>query len=229
MKLKELREQHGLTQAEIANAIGVPEEIIIGIENETIKPTINQVVKLSNLFQCRADSIFPESSFFDQQFSPQESLSSKHKKDIAPTGAKLGIGCLFYALVFLIVGIFSIFLVSSIVESGSCKNPIDVVQQTISKPAQNSDINIDTEFDLLIGFSLIITPNCDIDNLEIMIKYYDKNNNLLETHQRIVGDVKKHNKYHIKINLSDFSSFNTLLSINYEKISVIGGTITYLQ
>ncbi|MGB7446968.1 MAG: helix-turn-helix transcriptional regulator, partial [Dethiobacteria bacterium] len=46
-KLKELRREHGLTQEELAQALGVTRQTIIAIENNKYDPSLRLALKLS--------------------------------------------------------------------------------------------------------------------------------------------------------------------------------------
>ncbi|HPZ65282.1 MAG TPA: helix-turn-helix transcriptional regulator [Bacillota bacterium] len=57
-KLKELRREHGLTQEELAQALGVTRQTIIAIENNKYDPSLRLALKLSQFFNTPVEDIF---------------------------------------------------------------------------------------------------------------------------------------------------------------------------
>ena len=55
MRLRELRNQSGLTQNEIANKLGVSGQTILNWENGIYEPKINQLIQLADLFDVSVD------------------------------------------------------------------------------------------------------------------------------------------------------------------------------
>lgn len=53
--LKELREDKGLTQLELANILKVSRQSVSGYENGMVEPTINTLIKLADLYNCSLD------------------------------------------------------------------------------------------------------------------------------------------------------------------------------
>ena len=54
-RVKELREENGLLQRELASKIGVARTAITGWEGGTREPNIKTLVKLANYFDCSLD------------------------------------------------------------------------------------------------------------------------------------------------------------------------------
>ena len=55
MRLKELRSEKNLTQAEVAEAIGTSQRNIGRWENESNEPTADFILRLANFFECSVD------------------------------------------------------------------------------------------------------------------------------------------------------------------------------
>ena len=55
MRLRELRNQSGLTQNEIASKLGVSGQTILNWENGIYEPKINQLIQLADLFGVTVD------------------------------------------------------------------------------------------------------------------------------------------------------------------------------
>lgn len=53
--LKELREDKGLTQTELANYLKVSRQSISGYETGIVEPTVNTLIKLADLYNCSLD------------------------------------------------------------------------------------------------------------------------------------------------------------------------------
>lgn len=56
--LRELREQKGLTQEEVAKAVGVTRQTIIAIENDKYDPTLALAFRLSGFYGLPIEKVF---------------------------------------------------------------------------------------------------------------------------------------------------------------------------
>ncbi len=56
--LKALRKQHGMTQAQLAEQVGVARQSIIAIEKGYFLPSIETALRLSALFKVPVEKIF---------------------------------------------------------------------------------------------------------------------------------------------------------------------------
>ncbi|MCO6558087.1 MAG: helix-turn-helix transcriptional regulator [Bifidobacterium sp.] len=60
--LPQLRQQHQLSQAALANAAGVSRQTIISIEKDRFDPSLPLAFRLASIFDCTIEDIFtPES------------------------------------------------------------------------------------------------------------------------------------------------------------------------
>jgi len=57
-RLKELREAKGLTQEELAKALGVTRQTIIAIEKGRYDPSLKLAFKISRFFGVRIEDVF---------------------------------------------------------------------------------------------------------------------------------------------------------------------------
>ncbi len=96
----------------------------------------------------------------------------------------------------------------------------------LSRDAKNSDIDFDLSNEFSLNIEYKITPIVDINNLEITFKYYDKNNNLLTTKIKNVGNVEKDIEYSITVSLTEFS-FLDVFKLHSVSARVTGGTVSY--
>ncbi|MTI95262.1 MAG: helix-turn-helix transcriptional regulator [Firmicutes bacterium] len=57
-KLKQYRQQRKLTQAELAEAVGVTRQTIIAVENNKYAPTLRLALKIAAYFDVYVEEIF---------------------------------------------------------------------------------------------------------------------------------------------------------------------------
>ncbi len=57
-RVKELRNERGLTQQELAQAVGVSRQSINSIERERYVPSLQLALELARAFQCGTEEIF---------------------------------------------------------------------------------------------------------------------------------------------------------------------------
>ena len=57
-RVKELRTRHGMTQQELADAVGVSRQSINSIECNRYVPSLPLALSFSRLFRCTTDEIF---------------------------------------------------------------------------------------------------------------------------------------------------------------------------
>lgn len=55
--IRRLREERGLSQQELATAIGVTQGAVSHWENGLRKPAIDDMVKMATLFNCKVDDL----------------------------------------------------------------------------------------------------------------------------------------------------------------------------
>ncbi len=70
-RLKEAREKCGLTQAELAEEIGVSQNFLGDIERGIKLPSLNKLISLSNTLKSSLDTMFAE-SLDNQILEPEE-------------------------------------------------------------------------------------------------------------------------------------------------------------
>lgn len=57
MNIKQLREQHGMTQEELANRLGIKYPAVSKWERGMAYPSMNTVIKMAELFQVSMDVV----------------------------------------------------------------------------------------------------------------------------------------------------------------------------
>lgn len=98
----------------------------------------------------------------------------------------------------------------------------------LSRSANNNDIYIDISQEFSLSINYVLKPNVDIDGLEITFTYYDKNQAVLTTKVKSVGNVKKGVEYTVSVSLTEFSLIQ-LLKFKTVSTNVTGGTVSYFQ
>ncbi len=122
-------------------------------------------------------------------------------------------------LIAILIAIPIIFfiIVTGIIMQDSCNN--------IGRDATNNDIEIEIQTDITtMSFQAIILPNVDINNLEIEIEFRDKNNVLLKTVTKNIGNVKKGVQVKSYIDSNDLGVSN-LLKASKTVSRVISGNV----
>lgn len=100
--------------------------------------------------------------------------------------------------------------------------------QLLNRKANNNDIEIENDEKLSLSINIILMPKSDIQNLQLTFQFYDKNDILLDTKTKIVGNVLKNKQYTITFSLSEFS-FSSILYIHHYTCGVSGGTVSYFN
>ena len=121
-----------------------------------------------------------------------------------------------FVLVILTFSLFSIFFVTG------CNSENTI----LTRDATNNDIDFDLSNEFSLNIEYAITPRVDINNLEITLKYYDKNNNLLTTKIKNIGNVKEDIEYSVIVSLTEFS-FLDIFKLHSVSARVTGGTVSY--
>lgn len=57
-RIRELREQQGLTQAELGQKVGVSRQAVIAIESEKFEPSIWLAHDIAAVFRCAIEEVF---------------------------------------------------------------------------------------------------------------------------------------------------------------------------
>ena len=95
------------------------------------------------------------------------------------------------------------------------------------RDARNSDITLYCDLDMnSFGAKFTITPQVDIEELELEIRFLDKNEQLIKTITKYVGNVKEGVQVSFSISISEIGLINAL-KIEYGRASVSGGKVSY--
>ena len=127
--------------------------------------------------------------------------------------------CIWLAISALLIILFIGIAFFDTCENISCKG-CDTV---FSREATIEDLEIDTSINI-DGIYLQIHAQENIEDLEITVKIYSSDNNLLKTESIEIGYVSKGNVYTKKLSFSGLD-FSEILRASYVKCSVTQGTI----
>ncbi len=100
--------------------------------------------------------------------------------------------------------------------------------EPFSRSATNNDIYIDLSEEISLSITYEIVPQVDIKNLEITFKYHTKENKVLSTKIKNIGNVKKGINYPVSVSLGEFS-FLDIFKINSTSANVTGGTVSIFK
>ena len=102
------------------------------------------------------------------------------------------------------------------------------VPSLFTRKANWNDMVIDFEWNWSsLSTDMIITPNTDIDDLSIQLSFYDKNENLLCTTSKYIGNVKEGVQITKKISLSEFAKY--IFSIDHTTPTITSGSVSYFK
>lgn len=79
-KIRQLRQDNELFQAELANAVGVSREVVSNLENGLRMPKLDKINKLSELFDCSIDDLISDRE--SVKIIVTEDSKNKPKKEI---------------------------------------------------------------------------------------------------------------------------------------------------
>ncbi len=132
-------------------------------------------------------------------------------------------GCI-VAVIFTIVAAVTIFAIVRLVdrESGNSDRTLT------SRPATYSDIKVTMSGDFSLSAIYYIKPYVDISNLQITMKFYKSNDELIVSKVKTIGNVSEGQEYSIKFGITDFT-FSQLMDMTKWNYEVTGGTVSYFS
>lgn len=80
-RLKELREEAGVSMQKLADAVGVSSAAVCKWENGLAEPKVYYIVKLADFFNCSADYILGRADDFGAVVSPEADEALKLTKE----------------------------------------------------------------------------------------------------------------------------------------------------
>lgn len=81
-RIKKLREDFGYTQQDLANKINGAKSTIAMYENETRKPSLEILIKLSDIFNCSIDYLLGKSYIRNPKDALKQDFYNKYHEDI---------------------------------------------------------------------------------------------------------------------------------------------------
>ncbi len=178
--------------------------------------------------QCGAKNVSDGIAIEEPKSQPQENNATQNTTASTPQ-ERSGCGC-FIAFVVMVLIVFAVvFFIENEQDKSEDKSPSNVINQVTSRDATNRDINIDSKLNIgSLSLDIIILPDSNINDLEITIKYLDKNHNALKTDVKRIGNVKAGVQVTKSISLAEFP-FSLILKVDSCQIGVSGGTVSYFQ
>ena len=102
-------------------------------------------------------------------------------------------------------------------------------KQLLRRSANINDITYSLDLDLSsFGEKCTITPNVDIEGLEITLNFLDKNKNFLDSITKPLGNVKEGVQVNFSVSLFDMN-MSVAWNTKYASIVVTGGTVSYFS
>lgn len=88
-RLKELREERGVSMMTLAKAIGVSDTAVCKWENQDSEPKLSYIIKLADYFNCTADYLIGRSDDFggyieQTQLNEEETVILKKFRSLSP-------------------------------------------------------------------------------------------------------------------------------------------------
>lgn len=100
-------------------------------------------------------------------------------------------------------------------------------KQILRRSANINDITYNLDLDLSsLGEKCTITPNVDIDSLEITLNFLDKNEKFLDSIVKKLGNVKEGAQVSFSVSLFDMG-LSVAWNTKYASLVVTGGTVSY--
>lgn len=146
-------------------------------------------------------------------------------------------GCAIWLLLIVGAIIFGVIFVNNVTKnkekmksqngsSVSIGGNTDGVMKLLSRSARDSDISYNFSDELSLGITYKIVPDTDIKDLQVTIYCSDKNDSLITSKTKAVGNVKAGVEYSVTISISEFT-FSEMFKIEYYRLRVTGGTVSY--
>ena len=153
------------------------------------------------------------------------------------SGTKKSHGCAIWLLLIVGAIIFGVIFVNNVTKneekmkwqngsSVSIGGNTDGATKLLSRSARDSDISYNFSDELLLGITYKIVPDTDIKDLQVTIYCSDKNDSLITSKTKAVGNVKTGVEYSVTISISEFT-FSEMFKIEYYRLRVTGGTVSY--
>lgn len=99
------------------------------------------------------------------------------------------------------------------------------LSRMFSREARNADISLDVSGDHVTSVNYLLMPKVDIGELELTFEYEDKNEGVIKSVIKQVGNVKKGYQYTVIVSLAEFT-FSELTKIKYQTCEVTGGFVS---
>ena len=146
-------------------------------------------------------------------------MEQETKTETKKSSAWEGCGC--FIAVFLLLAIIL----------GVCFHLVNVYntspdQKLFKRAATKADVTIESNSSGLLGYKIVLVPKVDIDDLEVTLKFYTEDRELIKSIPLRFGNVKEGEQYQQEFGATDFT-FSELFVLSYFTYEVTGGTVSY--
>lgn len=130
-------------------------------------------------------------------------------------------------IIIILSSIIAIFLIINIINCATNTSNSDGNGIT-TRSAKMEDIEVERQENTFLTMNYILTPNVDIENLQLTFTYTNSDDVIITTVVKYIGDVTENQQYAFSITLTDLNS-TQLGSIKYISYDVTGGKVPYFQ
>lgn len=144
-----------------------------------------------------------------------------------------GIGC-FVTIIILIFCIIVVIFIPHLAGANcvsclgeSCAEGGGGTSGFLERPIRNGDLTIDSEYDSLISVNIVVVAHANIKNLSLKLTFYDKNNSVIKTMTKYIGNIESGDRKDATVSLTDFN-ISEAFKINSVRVEVENGVVSYL-
>ena len=153
--------------------------------------------------------------------------NSSQSNTSAPEGKKRH-GWIKVVLVLAAIAFIFLWVIPTFTGKNNHSNNL-TTPQLFSRAATSKDIIVNLREDIALSANYEITPNVDIEDLQLTFKFYNDDNRLLDTIVKNVGNVSEGTVYTVSISFDELGGIFAVLDISYSRTSVSGGTVSYFS
>lgn len=205
-KIIAFREKQNLSQEELAELLGVEEISVSDWENGREVPTPKMVINIAKIMGVPANYLLSEENQMkDNESEPEE------EKQVKYSNAKA---------LRIVISVVCAFVIISLILWGI--GAMNKANEPIKADVLDMEFQVDRSYNM--GLRIIVTPEKTINDLEISFKFFDKDDIVVCTIKKAVGNVWKDESYQIIFSYSELG-VTSLDDIPRYQTMVTGGTV----
>lgn len=214
-KIIAFREKQNLSQAELAELLGVEEVSVSDWENGLQVPVPKMIINIAKLMGVSANYLISKDEFLptakeENQMKDNESEPEKENQVKYSNSKALRI----------VISIVCAFVIISLILWGI--GAINNANEPIKADVLDIEFQIDREYKT--GLRIIATPEKAINDLEISFKFFDKDDVIVATVKKTIGNVWAKESFQIIFSFSELG-VTSIDDIPRYQTMVTGGTI----